>query len=225
MCADRIRNLYDVLHAAYGPQEWWPADSPFEVIVGAILTQRTAWRNVERAISAMRRSDLLSTDAIERASKSVLTEAIRAAGFYTAKTATLKGFVRHLNEEHDGALDRMFDVPTDVLRSELLGLRGIGEETADAIVVYAAGKLSFVVDAYARRVLRRLGWISGAESYETLRRLFLVALPQDVSLVREYHALLVCHGKARCRSVPRCTDCPLGELCQLPRRREEERTT
>ncbi len=213
MSVDRICDLYERLYAAYGPQEWWPADGPFEMIVGAILTQRTAWRNAERAIRSMRRSGLLSVEAIDRVPVGRLAEAVRSAGFYNAKAATLKRFARYLIEVHGGALDRLFAPPMTALRRELLGLRGIGQETADAILVYAAGKPSFVIDAYARRLLRRLGWIDGRESYGALRGLFLGALPEDVSLLGEFHALFVRHGKARCRATPVCGGCPIVTVC------------
>jgi len=212
MSVNRVRDLFDRLLAAYGPQAWWPADGPFEMIVGAILTQRTAWRNVEEAMRRLKESGLLSVEAIAGASVEQVADAVRAAGFYNAKARKLKGFATHLIEAHGGDLDGLFGLPDGALREELLGLFGIGEETADAILVYAAARPSFVVDAYARRLLRRLGWIDG-ETYGELRALFLSSLPADVGLLGEFHALIVRHGKAHCRSDPVCRGCPLRPIC------------
>ena len=213
MDTDRLRDLYDRLHAAYGPQGWWPATERFEMIAGAILTQRTAWRNAEQAIEQLRVDGLLSVAAIHDATIERLIEAIRPAGFYHGKARKLKAFAAHAAEHYGGDLGRLFAVQGDVLRRELLGLHGIGEETADAILVYAAEVPTFVIDAYARRLLARLGWIEGGEPYEQLRRMFLDRLPHDARRLGEYHALIVRHGKAHCRAAPICTDCPLQTIC------------
>ena len=213
MPANRLLGLFRCLRNAYGPQNWWPADDPFEVIVGAILTQRTTWRNVEQAIQGLRECGLLSVEAIGGAPAERVAESIRAAGFYNVKAKKLKAFAACLIERHEGDLSRLFSLPTDGLRKELLGLFGIGEETADAILVYAAERTSFVIDAYARRLLARLGWIDGGERYRDLRGLFLSALPGDVGLLGEFHALIVRHGKAHCRSNPICDGCPVRSAC------------
>ena len=213
MPANRLLGLFHCLRDAYGPQNWWPADDPFEVIVGAILTQRTTWRNVERAMQGLRECGLLSVEAIGEAPVERVAESIRAAGFYNVKAKKLKAFVACLIERHEGDLSRLFSLPADGLRKELLGLFGIGEETADAILVYAAERTSFVIDAYARRLLTRLGWIDGGERYQDLRGLFLSALPGDVGLLGEFHALIVRHGKAHCRSSPICDGCPIRSAC------------
>jgi len=183
------------------------------MIVGAILTQRTAWRNAAQAVQRLAQSGWLSVEAMHGVPVGHLVEAIRAAGFYHMKARRLKGVAQHLIEQHDGSIDRLFLLPTGVLRDELLGLSGIGEETADAILVYAARRPSFVVDSYTRRLLRRLGWISGKEPYGELRDLFLDALPPDGTMLGEYHALIVQHGKTCCRVAPICHGCPLRSIC------------
>jgi endonuclease-3 related protein len=213
MSANRLLDLFHRLRGAYGPQDWWPADGPLEVVVGAILTQRTAWRNVERAMEGLRECDLLSVEAIGGAPVERVADSIRPAGFYNVKAKKLKTFVACLIERHNGDLSRLFSLATDDLREELLGLFGIGEETADAILVYAAGRTGFVIDAYARRLLARLGWIDGGERYRDLRDLFLSALPSDVDLLGEFHALIVRHGKTHCRSSPICDGCPIRSAC------------
>lgn len=213
MSSNPYRDLYDRLLNSYGPQGWWPGEDPFEVIVGAILTQRTAWRNVEHAIRGLRASGLLAAAALDGASMERVAEAIRPAGFYNAKAGKLKAFAAHLMREHGGDLERLLARADDALREELLGLHGIGEETADAILVYAAERPSFVIDAYTRRLLTRLGWIAGHESYGELRKLFLDALPGDVEVLGEFHALIVRHGKAHCRADPACGGCPVRSIC------------
>lgn len=213
MRKNRIHRLFDRLETAYGPQDWWPADDPFEVIVGAILTQRTAWRNAEKAMQSLREHDLLSVAAIGEAPIDRVAQSVRAAGFYNGKAKKLKAFAACLIERYRGDLGRLFSLSTDGLRKELLGLYGIGEETADAILVYAARRPSFVIDAYARRLLVRLGWIDGGERYRDLRDLFLSALPGDVGLLGEFHALIVRHGKAHCCSSPVCAGCPTRSIC------------
>jgi endonuclease-3 related protein len=213
MDTDRLRDLYDRLHAAYGPQGWWPATERFEIIAGAILTQRTAWRNAEQAIEQLRVAGLLSVAAVDDAPIERVIEAIRPAGCYHGKARRLKAFAAHTAEQYGGDLDRLLAVQGDELRRELLGLHGIGEETADAILVYAAGVPTFVVDAYARRLLARLGWIEGGEPYDQLRRMFLERLADDARQLGEYHALIVRHGKEHCRASPICADCPLLAIC------------
>jgi endonuclease-3 related protein len=213
MSETRLRDLHDRLHTAYGPQDWWPAADPFEMIAGAILTQRTGWRNAEQALQNLTESGFLSAEAIDAAPVERVGEAIRAAGFHNAKARTLKAFAGFLIERHDGDFDKLFALSTDDLRGALLDLFGIGEETADAILVYAAKRPTFVIDAYARRLLRRLGWIDGGEPYRDLRDLFLSALPSDVDLLGEFHALIVRHGKAHCRSDPVCDGCSVARLC------------
>lgn len=213
MSSNPYRDLYDRLLASYGPQGWWPGEGPFEVVVGAILTQRTAWRNVEIAMQRLRECGLTSVAEIDGAALERIQEAIRSAGFYRAKAETLKRVARHVATTYNGDLTELLARPTAALRKELLGLRGIGEETADAIVVYAARKPGFVVDAYTQRLLHRLGWTDGSETYGALREWILSALPRDVELLGEFHALIVKHGKEHCRATPACAGCPVRSIC------------
>jgi len=212
-------SLYAVLFDAYGPQDWWPgAENPFEVVVGAILTQRTTWTNAAKAVDALRQAGMMSAEAIDRVNTSALHELIRQAGFYRAKAATLKMVCARAIDA--GGLSTWLSMPKDALRDSLRSIRGIGDETADAILVYAASRPSFVVDAHTRRLLERLGWITGSESYAQVQKLFGASIPKDVELYSQWHALLVCHGKAHCRAKPRCTACPLLESCSFADRLE-----
>ena len=218
MTDERLRDLFERLLAAYGPQGWWPGGrAPFEVIVGAILTQRCSWKNAARAIENLRTEQMLSPNAVCDAPVGRIAVCIRPAVFYNAKAKKLRAFAEHVRDGWRGDLDAFLDRPPETLRRDLLTIHGIGEETADAILLYAAGKPSFVIDAYARRLLERLGWIDGRASYATLRRLFMEQLPLDAALFNEYHALIVQHGKTRCRPRPVCGDgsdrCPLADLC------------
>lgn len=207
---DRLIELYRSLYEAYGPQRWWPAETPFEMIVGAILTQATAWRNVERAVENLKSAGDLIPHLILQLDEKKLAELIRPAGYPNLKARRLKSFVEHLFRRYNGSLEGMLSQDLDPLRDELLGIHGIGPETADSILLYAAGKPSFVVDAYTRRLLRRLGLIEdeGIE-YEKLRALFMENLPRDVALYNEYHALIVRHCKEVCRKRPLCHRCPI----------------
>lgn len=208
-----LQEIYDRLLARYGPQHWWPGETPFEVVVGAILTQNTSWANVERAISGLCAHSLLSPEAIQENCEQDLAVVIRACGYHNMKARRLKVFVDHLYRVHDGRLSHLLAMETDALRSELLSIWGIGEETADSIVLYAAGKPSFVVDAYTRRVFSRLGLCAPNEKYSPLRNTFMDNLATDTRLYNEYHALLVRHGKETCRKrLPRCQCCPLASL-------------
>lgn len=212
-------SLYDVLSHAYGPQNWWPGrENPFEVVVGAILTQRTTWTNASKSVDALRQAGPLTPAAIRGLERANLERLIRPAGFYRAKASTLRAFC--VRVEKAGGLSQFFSMPTKALRSTLLSIRGIGDETADAILVYAAGKPSFVVDAYTRRVLERLGWISGSESYAEIQAAFTDALPRDVTVYAELHALIIHHGKTHCRLRPLCDSCPLMSRCGFAKRQE-----
>ncbi|MHB8755045.1 MAG: endonuclease III domain-containing protein [Candidatus Acidiferrales bacterium] len=202
---------YHTLYGKLGPQSWWPAKTPFEVIVGAILTQNTNWANVERAIANLRRERLLSPRAIEHVPFRRLAALIRSSGYFRQKAKKLKSFVRFVRDEYSGSLKRMFKTPTTELREKLLGVHGIGPETADSILLYAGGKETFVVDAYTKRILSRHGWVGEDATYEEMRTLIQAHLPRDVSRYNEFHALLVTVGKNWCRPrEPRCAQCPLG---------------
>lgn len=204
-----------VLADKLGPQHWWPAETPFEVIVGAILTQNTSWKNVEAAITNLKREKLLSPLAIEKVSVPRLERLIRSSGYFRQKAKKLKAFVRFLRLEYGGALKRMFRTPTAELREKLLGVHGIGPETADSILLYAARKEVFVVDAYTKRILSRHGWTEEDVDYEEMRSLVENNLPRDVSLYNEFHAQFVQVGKNWCRPRdPRCSECPLGPFLE-----------
>lgn len=208
--APALRDFYETLLHSYGPQNWWPARSRFEVIVGAILTQNTSWTNVERAIVALRAKKLLSTRALRTIPETELAELIRPSGYFRQKARKLKAFLEFLDKNYRGSLRRMFRMPTQKLRAELLSVYGIGPETADSILLYAGGHPVFVVDAYSRRLLARHELARGDERYDEIRELFERSLPTDPQLFNEYHALIVHTGKHFCRKRdPRCGDCAL----------------
>jgi endonuclease-3 related protein len=211
-----LRSYYDALFAAHGPQHWWPGRTPFEIIVGAILVQNTSWTNVATAIENLRRAKLLTPRAIEKVSTRRLARLIRSSGYFRQKTKKLKNFVRFLRREYQGSLARMFRATTPMLREQLLAVHGIGPETADSILLYAAKHPVFVVDAYTRRLLERHG-IAGAKlDYESVRQLFERNLSPDVALYNEFHALIVHTGKHFCRPRdPRCGECPLKPLLPI----------
>ena len=214
-----LSEIYRRLYRAYGPQGWWPGDGPFDVVVGAILTQSTAWRNVELAIVRMKQADLWSLDAIHLCLEDDLAETIRPSGYYNAKARKLKAFASHVFLHHDGELDAFLAQDLDTLRPQLLSIHGIGPETADDILVYAAGQPSFVIDAYTRTILQRMGIAppEGATSYSACQSLFHRSLPSDAALFNEYHALLDEHAKRACTKTPRCSDCCLRDLCPTAR--------
>jgi endonuclease-3 related protein len=205
-----LYQYYGALFQAHGPQEWWPGRTRFEVIVGAILTQNTSWTNVEQAIAALRRERLLTPAAMKKVSVERLAELIRSSGYFRQKARKLKEFLGFLRERHQGSLNQMFATPTTELREQLLGVHGIGPETADSILLYAGGHKVFVVDAYTRRILERHGLIHTKASYEEIRALFERSLPTDPALFNEYHALIVHTGKHYCQKrQPDCELCPL----------------
>jgi endonuclease-3 related protein len=209
-----VRRIFDLLLAQYGPLHWWPADTPFEVCVGAILTQNTNWGNVEKAIANLKREGLLSAEALRDIPAERLAAVIKPAGFFNVKSDRLKEFVAWLFGRYGGSLERMFAGDWRKLRDELLTVRGIGRETCDSILLYAGGKPSFVVDAYTRRLFAALGLIREKADYEEVRALFMRHLPADPALFNEYHALIVQHGKEHCRKKPRCPGCGLHFLCR-----------
>ncbi len=189
---------------------WWPAKTPFEVIVGAILTQNTAWSNVDRAIANLRRERLLAPMALERVPLGKLARLVRSSGYFRQKARKLKAFVRFLRRDFHGSLKAMFRTPTVELRQRLLRVHGIGPETADSILLYAGNHPVFVVDAYTKRILLRHQLIGEKADYEEVRRLFERSLPRDTALYNEFHALLVNVGKNWCRSRQAlCDQCPL----------------
>ena len=210
---EKLLDIYQRLFDRYGPQSWWPADDPFEVIVGAILTQSAAWTNVEHAISNLKAEMTLTPTALYDLPLDRLAQLIHPSGYYNAKALKLKAFADRLHSKYNSDLERLFALDTATLRPELLSIYGIGEETADSIILYAAGRPIFVIDAYTRRIVSRLGLALEKDSYRTLQVLFTENLPHDEGLFNEYHALLVRHGKEVCRKTPRCTPCCLRSLC------------
>lgn len=216
--AHKLMTIYRTLERAYGPQHWWPGDTPFEVMVGAVLTQNTAWSNVEKAIANLKRERLLSLPDLHAVPPGRLSSLIRPSGYYNIKAKRLRNLLGFIKNHYRGNLKRMFADDPETLRGNLLGVNGIGPETADSILLYAAGQPVFVVDAYTRRVFSRHGFLSEDASYDEVRRFFMDRLPPDARLYNEYHALIVRVGKESCkRSKPACGSCPLGLL--LPWRR------
>jgi endonuclease-3 related protein len=210
MSRARLNSFYRTLLKHYGPQHWWPADSPFEVIVGAILTQNTAWTNVEKAVLNLKAAGLLDPQRILEVDEGTLALAVRPTGYFRQKTARLKGFVRWLLERCGGDLERLKATPLPRLREELLKLKGVGPETADSILLYALGIPSFVVDTYTYRVLSRHGLVPDEASYEEMKEFLEANLPVKERLYNEFHALFVAVGKECCRPAePRCRECPL----------------
>jgi len=207
-----LEEVYQRLLAAFGPQHWWPGESPFEVLVGAVLVQNTAWQNVAKAIDRLQAADLLDPHALFAVPAEELEELIRPAGYFRVKTGRLRNLLELLVERYDGSLGAMFATDLETLRAELLGIRGVGPETADSILLYAGGFATFVVDAYTHRVLARHGWIDFDADYYAIKDHFESGLERDAALYNEYHALLVRVGKLHCRKTPKCHGCPLADL-------------
>lgn len=208
-----LQQLFDRLLEQYGPRGWWPAETPFEVCVGAILTQNTSWSNVEKAIVRLKAAGCLSISGIGSLTATELADLIRPAGYFRVKADRLQSFTCFVQQQYQGSLELLFAEPLPRCRERLLAVRGIGPETADSMVLYAGGKPSFVVDAYTRRIFSRLGLIQPDIGYEQLRHLFMDALPSDAALFNEYHALIVELGKQVCRTAPRCSSCCLADHC------------
>lgn len=208
-----VLRIYRRLRETYGHAGWWPGRTAFEVCVGAILVQNTAWTNVEKALRVLRKERRLSYVGLSSLTPTRLAPLIRSSGTHQVKARRLMAFVRWLGAEHGGDVRRLARVPSGELRRQLLSVHGIGPETADSIALYAAAKPVFVVDAYTRRIFTRLGFLSGGESYEEIQSLFMAALPPDPPLFNDYHAQLVRHAKEHCRARPLCEGCPLDALC------------
>jgi len=202
------RRLYDV----FGPRHWWPGETPFEVMAGAILTQNTSWTNVEKAIQRLKEKGCLDIARVHRLKKAQLAPMIKSSGYYRIKADRLKGFIDFVFKEYDGSIEKMGEEELPVLREKLLGIKGVGPETADSILLYGLRKPMFVVDAYTKRVLSRHGIITGKASYDAVQGLFMKHLPRDERLFNEYHALLVHLGKTFCRKKPKCEICPLNGI-------------
>lgn len=208
-----LNDLFNGLLTHFGPLHWWPADTPFEVVVGAILTQNTAWRNVEMAITALKDEMPLTAVALLQIDRLRLEELIRPSGFFRQKAERRQLFAAHLMNYHAGDLSIMLSGPLQQVREELLRCKGVGPETADSILLYAGDRPSFVVDAYTLRLFGRLGLLQGREPYEQVRQMFMTHLPHNSDLFNEYHALIVEQCKQYCRTKPLCCDCPLRADC------------
>ena len=219
MCASHknepffVKTIFERLRTHYGAQHWWPAEDPFEVILGAILTQATTWSNASSAISNLKQAHVVTIEAINNHTETTLATLIRPAGFQHAKARTIKTFAAHVVDRYGGNLTRFLAVDPATLRELLLSITGIGEETADDILLYSAYYPVFIIDNYTRRLFFRMGIISGQVSYRKLQFLMHGILDPDTSLYQEYHALIVEHGKRVCRKTPRCSNCCVVDLC------------
>jgi len=211
----RAQWLYDVLLESYGTQGWWPGnDDPHVVCLGALLVQRTTWTNAANALRSLDAAGLMDLNALDACDIDALASCIRSVGFHNAKAQKLKAFTSFMLERWDGSYANARRAAPTTLRTELLAVHGIGPETADAMLTYAFEMPSFVIDAYTRRILTRMGWIDGRESYEVLQKRFEDALPSDRLLYAEFHALLVQHAKQHCRTAPKCQGCPTAAVCE-----------
>ena len=209
-----LQNIYDRLMVNYGPQHWWPAEQPFEVIIGAILTQSAAWGNVEKAIANLQEAKALAPEVLRELPLPEVTTLIHPCGYYKAKAQKLKAFSYWLDNHYKDDLNKLFANDIQHLRQELLSIHGIGEETADSIILYAASKPIFVIDGYTRRIINHIGLAPVKNNYNAYQTLFMENLPSDVELFNEYHALLVCLGKNVCHRRPLCQQCCLNNTCQ-----------
>lgn len=212
MISKQLTEVYQLLFDRFGPQHWWPGETQFEIIAGAVLTQNTNWANVKKAITNLKSAHLLTPEKLYHLDPSQLAELIRPAGYYNIKAKRLKNFVNWLFQNYDGQLTNLQNLDTGQLRAELLAIKGIGPETADSILLYAFNREIFVIDAYTARIVCRHGLIQPDADYEQLRELFQSNLPQDSQLFNEYHALLVRLGKEFCRPKAKCSACPLEKL-------------
>ncbi len=208
-----VRTVGEGLARHYGPLHWWPAATPFEVVVGAVLTQNTAWTNAERAIANLKAAGVRTPGGLRALPADALEAHIRPSGTYRVKARRLRALLDWLGDDWE----RTLAGPTEAVRTGLLAVPGVGAETADAILLYAAGHPTFVIDAYTRRILTRVGVRPAVDSYEGWRALFMGALPPDVQVFNEYHAGLVQVGKDACRTTPCCAGCPLAHLCATGR--------
>lgn len=207
-----LTELYEKMATRFGPQHWWPGETPFEVMVGAILTQNTNWGNVEKAIGNLKRQGVLDPHAMLRLAPESLAELIRPAGYFNIKTQRLRNFLSYFVETYGGDVGLMRERTLSTLREELLAVKGIGRETADSILLYALEKPSFVIDAYTHRVLSRHFLITEETDYDEMQQLMMSSFPEDVPHYNEYHALFVRIGKEFCKPKPQCENCPLNGL-------------
>ena len=202
-------DIYNSLFKHFGPQDWWPGETPFEVIIGAILTQNTSWDNVEKAIASLKASGKFTPEGLFKLPTEKLALLIKSSGYFNIKAKRLKNFLSFLFNDYEGNIDRMLKEDGHILRHKLLNVNGIGPETADSILLYAAEYPIFVVDAYTNRIFSRHGYIPADATYHQIQELFVGNLPKDIQLYNEYHALIVRVGKELCRKTPRCNSCPI----------------
>jgi endonuclease III related protein len=212
MTAGQLLEIYRLLFERFGPQHWWPGETQFEVIIGAILTQNTNWSNVKKAITNLKTANHLTPEKLYHLDILKLAELIRPAGYYNIKVKRLKNFLDWFFDNYKGQLENLDKINTDRLREELLAIKGIGPETADSILLYAFNRPIFVVDTYTARVIVRHHLIEPDTDYKQLQYLFQSNLPEDVKLFNEYHALLVQLGKDFCKPKARCAGCPLENI-------------
>ena len=215
---ERLEDIYAKLLERYGPRSWWPGDSWFEMMAGAVLTQAASWTNVEMALASLKAAGVLSPAAVREIDQEELARLVYSSGYYNAKARKLKALAHFLGEMYDDDVEAMRAVGTETLREELLGVHGIGEETADDILLYALGKPVFVVDAFTRRIFFRLGLAPERGPYSRYQSIFAEGLPTDLDLFKEYHALIVAHGGRVCRRTPQCDGCCLLEVCPTGQR-------
>jgi len=202
-------DIYNSLFKHFGPQDWWPGETPFEVIIGAILTQNTSWDNVEKAIVSLKASGKFTPEGLFKLQTDKLALLIKSSGYFNIKAKRLKNFLSFLFNDYEGNIDRLLKEDGHLLRHKLLNVNGIGPETADSILLYAAEYPIFVVDAYTNRIFSRHGYIPADATYHQIQELFVGNLPKDIQLYNEYHALIVRVGKELCRKTPRCNSCPI----------------
>jgi len=204
-----LLRIYRILYGAYGPCKWWPADGPFEVILGAILTQNTTWSNVEKAIANLKKKKMIDPVKLSKTPQTKIAELIKPAGYFRQKAKKIKTFVNYFGEQYDFSIDEMKAKPLAKLREELIDVWGIGPETADSILLYAFEKPTFVVDNYTMRIFRRLGYLNKKDDYDSTQKMFMKYLAAEVPLFNEYHACIVAFGSNLCGAKPTCEDCPL----------------
>jgi len=211
----KLMEIFCLLLAHFGKRHWWPGDTSLEIIFGCILTQNVTWKNVEEAINNLKQHNLINLGTIITTSDEKLGSLLKSTRYYNQKAANIKSFCYHLNDNFDGKLDNLFSMDVSSLRKHLLTLKGIGKETADSIILYAANKPIFVVDAYTKRIFSRLGYFNKDASYDEVQDLFMQNMPHDVYIFNEFHALIVCLGQNICKNTnPLCSSCLLESMCK-----------